>query len=194
MKTIRTLAIAIAVLALPGVAQAHTGFHVLGGADAGFAHPFSGLDHLLTMVAVGLWAASLGGSARLLVPAAFVGVMAAGAALGAAGVTLPAVETAIAASVIAVGVLVAAAVRVPVGVAMTIVAVFALFHGHAHGSEMPAMASPLAYGLGFVAATAILHGVGFILGATREYRMAPVLARAAGGAIAVTGVALAWPL
>lgn len=194
MKTIRTLAIAVVALALPGVAQAHTGFHVFGGADVGFAHPFSGLDHLLTMVAVGLWAASLGGKARILVPAAFVVVMAAGAALGAAGVTLPAVETAITVSVVAVGVLVAAAVRVPVGAAMTIVAVFALFHGHAHGSEMPAMASPLAYGLGFVAATAILHGVGLLLGAARESRMVPVLARAAGGAIAVTGVALALPL
>jgi len=194
MKTIRTLAIAVVALALPGVAQAHTGFHVLGGADAGFTHPFSGLDHLLTMVAVGLWAASLGGKARILVPAAFVVVMAAGAALGAAGVTLPAVETAITVSVVAVGVLVAAAVRVPLGAAMTIVAVFALFHGQAHGSEMPAMASPIAYGLGFVAATAILHGVGLLLGAARERRMVPVLTRAAGGMIAATGVVLALPL
>lgn len=194
MKTIRILAIAVAAFALPGVAQAHIGLHVLGGADAGFAHPFSGLDHLLTMVAVGLWAASLGGKARILVPAAFVVVMAVGAALGAAGVPFPAVESAIAVSVIAVGVLVAAAVRVPLGAAMTIVAVFALFHGHAHGSEMPAMASPLAYGLGFVAATAILHGIGLMLGAAREHRMVPVLARAAGGVIAATGIALAWPL
>lgn len=190
MKIFRTCAIAIAAFVLPGAAQAHTGLHMLGGAGAGFAHPLLGIDHLLTMVAVGLWAASLGGRARLLVPIAFVSVMALGAAFGIAGLRLPAVETGIAVSVIVVGVLVAAAVRVPVGAAMALVAAFALFHGHAHGGEMPAMASPFAYGLGFVLATALLHGVGLVVGTLRE-KSAPIVARAAGGAIAATGLVLA---
>lgn len=183
----------VALAVVPGLAEAHTGLHLVGadGAAAGFAHPFLGADHLLAMVAVGLWAASLGGRARWLVPASFVALMALGAALGGFAVVLPAVEPMIALSVIALGVLIALSVQVPVAAAAALVASFGLFHGAAHGAEMPAMVSPLAYGAGFVAATALLHGVGLGLGALLP--RASVL-KFAGGAIAAAGVALALPL
>jgi urease accessory protein len=193
---IRAGAIAIALLGLPGLAEAHTGVHPLiaDGAAAGFAHPFSGFDHLLAMVAVGLWASSLGGVARWAVPSSFIAIMTLGAALGANGLALPAVEPMIALSVVALGVMVALSVRVPTAAAAAMVAVFGLFHGFAHGAEMPAMAQPIAYGLGFVAATALLHGVGLALGASLP-RLAPARTlRLAGGAIAAAGVALALPL
>lgn len=192
MNIFRVLAFAVVALAVPAAAEAHPGFHVLGGAGAGLSHPFSGLDHLLAMVAVGLWAGLLGGRARWLVPAAFVVVMAAGAVLGAGGIALPAVEIVIAASIVVTGALIAASVRVAAGAAMAIVAAFALFHGHAHGAEMPALASPLAYGLGFVAATAMLHGAGLL--AAQGSRAMPVLTRLSGGAIAATGLALTLPV
>lgn len=188
-------AVAIALLAIPGIAEAHTGHaSQFDGLAAGFIHPFGGLDHLLAMVAVGLWAASLGGAARWLVPASFIALMALGAVAGAYGITLPAVETLIALSVIALGVLVALQVRIPAVSAAAIVALFGLLHGHAHGAEMPAMAQPLGYGLGFVAATALLHGVGLSLGTVLP-RLAPKrVVGVAGGAIALAGVTLALPL
>ncbi|MBI5132784.1 MAG: HupE/UreJ family protein [Rhodopseudomonas palustris] len=191
-RLIRAAALASFTLCVPGLAEAHTGVHLVAadGAAAGFAHPFLGADHLLAMVAVGLWAASLGGRARWLVPASFVALMTLGAALGADGVALPAVEPMVALSVIALGALVALSLRVPTIAAAALVALFGLFHGAAHGAEMPALASPLAYGLGFIAATALLHGVGLALGGLRAH--APL--RLAGGAIAAAGVALALPL
>jgi urease accessory protein len=193
---IRTGAVAIALLGLPGLAEAHTGVHPLlaDGLAAGFLHPFSGLDHLLAMVAVGLWAASLGGSARWAVPSAFIAIMTLGAVGGVYGLALPAVETLIAVSVIVLGVMVALSVRVPVAAAAAIVAVFGLFHGHAHGAEMPAMAQPLQYGLGFVVATALLHGAGLTLGIVLPRFASAHAVRFAGGAIAAAGVALMLPL
>ena len=193
---IRTGAVAIALLGLPGLAEAHTGVHPLlaEGLAAGFIHPFSGLDHLLAMVAVGLWAASLGGIARWAVPCAFIAIMTLGAVGGVYGLALPAVETLISASVVVLGVMVALSVRIPAVTAAAIVAVFGLFHGHAHGIEMPEMAQALQYGLGFVAATALLHGAGLALGTVLP-RFAPARAiRFAGGAIAAAGVALMLPL
>ncbi|MCD0417404.1 HupE/UreJ family protein [Rubrivivax sp. JA1024] len=192
-RLIRAAALASLAVCVPGLAEAHTGVHLLTseGAAAGFAHPFLGLDHLLAMVAVGLWAASLGGRARWLVPGSFIALMTFGAIGGASGLALPAVEPMIALSVIALGVLVALAVRVPTGAAAAVVAVFGVFHGAAHGAEMPALASPLAYGLGFVAATALLHGAGLALGGLRS--RLPTF-RLAGGAIALAGVVLALPL
>ena len=192
-RLIRAGALASLALCLPGLAEAHTGVHplVADGAAAGFAHPLLGADHLLAMVAVGLWAASLGGRARWLVPASFIALMTIGAVCGATGIALPAVEPMIGLSVIALGALVAASVRVPAIAAAAVVALFGLFHGFAHGAEMPAMASPLAYGLGFIAATALLHGAGLAFGGLLS--RAPAL-KLAGGAIAAAGVALALPL
>jgi urease accessory protein len=150
-----TLSLAFA----PMLAHAHPG-HGVHGFSSGLAHPVHGLDHVLAMIAVGIWAAQLGGRAKWLVPASFVSVMAIGGALGMAGVAMPFAEQGILASVLILGVLIAAAVRLPLAASMGIVGLFALCHGHAHGLEMPGTATGLAYGAGFVIATALLHATG----------------------------------
>lgn len=180
------------LLALPVLAHAHPGHdghELTWDFNGGFAHPLSGWDHILAMVAVGLWAAQLGGRARWLVPSAFVSVMVIGAVFGHAGAVIPGVEQGIAASVLVLGLLIAAAIRLPLPAGMGLVGVFALFHGVAHGAEMPATAGGLSYGAGFVAATILLHvaGVGFGMLAARTSAKA---ARLAGWAIAGCGVAL----
>jgi len=177
--------IAIAALAFCGIAQAHPGHG--GGFAAGVEHPLSGADHLLAMIATGIWAYQLGGRAKWLVPACFVAIMAGAAGLGMAGVGLPMIEGGIAASLLVLGLLIAFAVSVRPAAAGVIVAVFAVFHGYAHGVEMPAMASPWLYGAGFVAATAALHGVGLLLG--RSVAGKGLMLRAAGIAVATAG---AW--
>lgn len=161
-KALRALALPALLLATP--ALAHTGQGEASGLVHGFLHPIGGLDHVLAMVAVGLIAAQLGGRAVVLVPASFLAMMALGGALGAAGLALPFVEIGIALSVVVLGVLVAVNLPLPTAVAMILVGAFATFHGYAHGAEMPAAASGLAYGLGFVAATALLHAAGIGLG------------------------------
>ena len=143
------------------------------------------------MVAVGLWAAQLGGRALWLVPAAFVSLMTVGGALGMAGVPVPMVETGILLSVLLLGVLIAAAVRLPLAASMAVVGLFAIFHGHAHGSEIPVAASGLAYGLGFVLATAVLHGCGLGLGLLAQKKFTAPALRFAGAAIARGGRRLA---
>jgi urease accessory protein len=161
----RRFALAAFVLFISAAAaEAHTGVGSAMGFSHGFGHPFSGLDHILAMVAVGLFAANLGGRALWLVPLSFVAMMAAGGALGIAGVDMPFVEIGIAASVIVLGLAVAMQWYLPVAGAMALVGFFAVFHGHAHGAEMPTDASGLAYGMGFLFATAILHLVGIGLG------------------------------
>jgi urease accessory protein len=180
---LRTLALA-AAFATP-LACAHTGHGVVGAAS-GFAHPFAGLDHLLAMLAIGAWAAQQPGRARWAIPLAFVAAMAAGTLAGFAGYSLPAVEPMIAASVVALGLVVAAAVRAPVSAGVAVAALFALFHGHAHGME--AAGQPLAaYLAGMILATALLHAAGYAGGlAVRATAL-----RWAGAAVAAGGVALA---
>jgi urease accessory protein len=155
----RLLPLTVGLLLLPLAVQAHPG-HSHAGFVAGAAHPLSGLDHLLAMIAVGLWAVQLGGRALWAVPASFVSIMVAGGALGMAGLPLPGVEQGILASVFVLGLLIATAARVPLYASMLIVGAFALFHGFAHGAEMPATAAGLGYGAGFAVATALLHAVG----------------------------------
>jgi urease accessory protein len=158
------LRIAAALLALaPTAAFAHPG-HDGASLVGGFMHPLSGIDHIIAMVAVGVLAARLGGRALWLVPASFVAAMAVAGLAASAGVGLPYVETGIAVSVVVLGAIVALGVAMPIAVAMGLVAFFAVFHGHAHGMEMPETMSGLAYGAGFVAATAMLHGIGIGLG------------------------------
>ena len=147
----------------PAVAFAHPG-HEGSGLIHGFLHPLGGLDHIIAMVAVGLLAARLGGRALWLVPASFVATMAMAGLAGMADVGLPYVETGIAVSVVVLGLIAMLGVAMPVAVAMGLVAFFAVFHGYAHGAEMPETVSGLAYGAGFVAATALLHGIGIGLG------------------------------
>lgn len=177
--------LSLCVLAFVGSAGAHP-IDAGAGLTAGFAHPMSGLDHVLAMVAVGLWAAQLGGRALWLVPGAFVAMMLAGGALGLSGIGLPAVETGVAGSVLLLGLLVAFGVRAPLGISMALVGGFALLHGHAHGSEMPAGAGAL-YVLGFTAATAFLHAIGAAIGLTCGARWA---LRWGGVGIAAAGVVL----
>lgn len=182
--------VALAALALAAGAQAHTlGAHGAGFA-AGVAHPFLGLDHLLAMVAVGLWAAQRGGRALWAVPLAFIGMMAFGALLALAGVALPGVEAGIAVSVLILGLLIASSARLPVLASMLLVGAFAVFHGHAHGAELPQTASVALYGLGMMAATAALHGLGIGLGLAFK-RLPGMALRVAGSAIAAAG-AVIW--
>lgn len=196
MRSLAVLAAALGAAALaPATAFAHTGAGHLGGFAAGVAHPLFGLDHLLAMVGVGLWAARLGragrASALWAVPLAFLAAMVLGGVAAVAGLALPAAELGIAGSVVLLGLLVAASSRfsslVPTGAATALVAAFALFHGHAHGLEMPAAAHPLAYGGGFLAATAALHGLGVALGLA-AVRVELRVLRLAGAAMALAGV------
>lgn len=168
-----------------GTASAHTGGHAVVGFASGIAHPFAGLDHLLAMLAIGLWAAQQGGRARWAVPAAFVAAMGAGGLLAWSGTALPQVETAIALSVLVLGLLIATRRQWAVPVGMAIAAGFALFHGYAHGLEMPQAASPALYALGFVLATATLHGLGIASNLIGRRAV-----QWAGAGIAATGLAL----
>ncbi|MCX7093347.1 MAG: TonB-dependent receptor [Methylobacter sp.] len=146
----------------PSLVQAHTGSHLISGWYNGFNHPLHGWDHLLTMLAVGVWAAQLGGRAVWQLPLAFVGVMSIGGLVGVIGVTVPGVEMMILLSVVVFGFLVISSIRFQATVSVLIVVFFAFFHGYAHGQEMPASASLLSFALGFMLATMLLHGVGIL--------------------------------
>ncbi|MBI3707228.1 MAG: HupE/UreJ family protein [Proteobacteria bacterium] len=187
----RRIVAAAAVLAVSPIA-AHA--HVFGAEGAGWTegltHPFSGLDHVLAMVAVGLWAAQLGGRALWLVPGAFVAMLAVGGMIGAAGFAGMPVELGIVGSLLVLGMLVAAALRPRPAIGATIVGFLALFHGVAHGAEMPETAAPLLYGLGFVTATALLHGFGAGVGLYCMGSVGRWVVRAGGAGIAVAGLAL----
>ena len=168
-------------------AWAHTG-NMAGGFTSGFMHPLFGWDHVVAMVAVGLWGAFLGMPAIWILPVTFPLVMTIGGALGVAGVPLPGVEIGIALSAIVLGAMVAFAARPPIWVAAVIVATFAIFHGHAHGTELPNAADPIAYSLGFVVATGLLHLAGIAIGLVVAWPRGKVLVRACGVAISVAGV------
>ena len=176
----------LAVMLLPATAEAHIGLSHVTGFVAGMSHPLTGLDHLCAMIAVGLWAKQQGGKAQYAIPAAFVGTMIVGAALGQAGVPLPGVEAGIAASVLVLGLLTASALKVNSMAAGVLVGMFAMFHGHAHGAEMPVSVSGYQYGLGFVVSTIALHAAGLALGSVMQQRAV----RYAGLAISLAGVAL----
>ena len=181
-----TLAGVSLVVALPVLA--HEGGDIAGGFVAGFLHPLFGFDHVVAMVAVGLWGAVLGSPAIWVLPVAFPIVMALGGALGVRGVALPGVEAGIALSAIILGLMVALAVRLPLPAACMLVGFFAIFHGHAHGTELPTAATPLAYSLGFVLATGMLHVSGIALGETRRWPQGKLIMRATGGLITAVGV------
>ncbi len=160
----RSMALATALLLVPGAALAHPGHGEAAGLAAGFAHPIHGTDHILAMVAVGIIAGLVGGRALWLLPTSFLGMMTIGAALAMAGLDLPFVEPAILASVAAFAVMAACARLIPLAALAGLVGAFAVFHGAAHGAEMPETASGLSYGLGFLAATAGLHAAGLVAG------------------------------
>ena len=190
LSTLSRIGAAILVLVgLHSAALAHVGFHPAGLGD-GLAHPLSGLDHVLAMVAVGLWASQLGRPAWWLLPLTFPIVMAFGAALGFAGVALPWTEIGIGMSVLVLGLVIAFALRPSLVVSVALIALFALVHGYAHGTELPASATALAYGIGFVVATLVLHAIGLGLGLFSNSMTGRLAMRGAGAAIAVAGIAL----
>lgn len=198
MTTLKRTTIAALVLSIgSSAALAHPGHGDPLGLTHGFFHPLSGLDHVLAMIAVGLYATQLGGRALYLLPAAFVTAMIAGGALGYSGVHLPMVEQGIGFSVILLGAAVALGIQMPTSVAMAIVGLFAVFHGHAHGSEGAAAASFLPYAVGFVLATTALHfvGIGLGIGLGRlEKRQSRSLMRMLGifGSIAGASIVSGW--
>jgi urease accessory protein len=182
--------VALAATGLNSAAFAHVGEHSQLNFAEGLAHPFTGLDHMLAMVAVGLWASQLGRPALWLLPMTFPVVMAIGAAFGISGRELPWLEIAIASSVLVLGAAVALALRPSLVVSAALVALLALLHGYSHGTELPANVSALTYGAGFVAATLVLHGIGIAIGLFANAVPLRYVARTAGAAIAVVGVFL----
>jgi urease accessory protein len=180
--------LALVCLLIASPAFAHTGGGLAGGFAGGFAHPFFGLDHVAAMVAVGLWGAFLGMPAMLLLPVVFPLVMAAGGVLGILGVPLPGIEIGIAVSAVVLGLMVALAAKPNLWVAALIVGVFAIFHGHAHGAELPDGADAVAYSIGFVIATGLLHLAGIGFGLLAAYPSGRIAVRAAGSLIAIAGL------
>ena len=184
---------------LPGLAIAHTGHgDAAGGLLAGLLHPVSGLDHIAAMVALGIWVAQLGAPAIWLLPIAFPLVVALGGALGALGVPVPGVEVGIALSAITFGLMIALSVRAPRRIATSallglLVAAFAIFHGYAHGAEIPESANAMSYAVGFVLATGLLHALGIVLGVAKRWAAGAAALRITGFSIALFGVYVLIP-
>jgi urease accessory protein len=173
-------------------ASAHVNKGEAAGFLSGVRHPISGLDHVIAMIAVGLWGAQLGAPAIWVLPVAFPMVMACGGMLALMGIHLPGVEIGIAASAVLLGVAVLLELRPNLAIAAALVGFFAIFHGHAHGTELPPDQSGLLYSMGFVLATGCLHGVGIGIGTVHRWNYGKVLVRVAGAAIAVTGAGFLW--
>jgi len=167
----------------------HTGGGVVGGFVGGFTHPVFGADHVVAMVAVGLWGAFLGAPAIWLLPIVFPLVMALGGVVGIIGIPIPGVEIGVAISAVVLGLMVALAARPPLWVAAILVGAFAVFHGHAHGTELPPGTDAVAFSVGFVVATGFLHLSGIAFGLSARWPAGKLAVRAAGGAIALAGVA-----
>jgi len=184
------IGVLFAALAFPAFAHIQPG--EAGGFVTGFLHPISGLDHVLAMVAVGLWGAQLGVPAIWLLPVTFPIVMAFGGLLGLLGIPLPGVEIGIAASALMLGVAVMTDRKPPLYAAALLVAFFAIFHGHAHGTELPPGQSGLLYSLGFVVATGCLHAIGIAIGAIHRWPVGQVALRLAGGGVGLAGVFFLW--
>lgn len=172
----------------PHCAWAHVGSGQAGGFITGLQHPVSGFDHVLAMLAVGLWGAQLGAPALWLLPVVFPMMMAGGACMGLMGYPLPGVEVGIAVSAVVLGLMVLAEAKLKIQLAMVIVAFFAIFHGHAHGTELPAGQSGLLYSMGFVTATGCLHAVGIAIGLIHRWRIGRQVLRGAGSIVCAGGI------
>lgn len=170
--------------------------HVEQGQAAGFfvglQHPWSGFDHILAMIAVGLWGAQLGNPALWVLPVTFPMVMSFGAMMGLLGIPVPGIEIGIAVSAILLGTMVLAEMRPKLVIAAVLVGFFAIFHGHAHGTELPAGQSGLLYSMGFVIATGVLHGIGIAIGLVHRWPFGRIALRGAGGFIAAMGIFFLW--
>jgi len=183
-------ALLILALAAPVFAHAQQGQAL--GFLSGLRHPISGLDHVLAMISVGLWGAQLGRPAIWLLPVTFPMVMALGGFLGLIGVAVPGVELGVALSAVILGLMVSREARPALAIAATIVGFFAVFHGHAHGTELPAGQSGLAYSIGFVVATGCLHGAGIAIGEAHRWPWGRVALRVAGAGVALAGFTFVW--
>jgi urease accessory protein len=190
---LRAAAVA-AVAVLPSIARAHAQEGIAGGFLTGFRHPISGSDHVLAMISVGVWGAQLGAPAMWLLPVAFPMVMALGGTMGLLGIPLPGTELGIALSAIVLGVMVLAEARPPLWVAAAVVSIFAVFHGHAHGTELPPGENGLLYSAGFVVATGCLHGAGIAIGLVHRWASGRLALRAAGAIVALAGFFFVWRL
>lgn len=179
----------IVFLIVPSIAQAHSEGGVVGGFITGFLHPLTGMDHIAAMVAVGIWGAFLGAPAMWLLPVIFPLVMAFGGALGILGIPLPGVEVAIALSGVVLGLMIVFTVRPPLWIAALLVGFFAIFHGYAHGVELPQAANAVTYAVGFVVATGLLHVGGIAVGLMIRWPWGRIAVRACGGVIAAAGFA-----
>ena len=184
----RRTAIAVMCLAIAAPAFAHTGGGLAGGFAGGFTHPLLGLDHIAAMLAVGLWGAFLGMPAMLILPVVFPLVMALGGVLGILGIPLPGIEIGIAVSAVVLGLMVALAAKPNLWIAALLVGIFAIFHGHAHGAELPEGADAVAYSHGFVIATGLLHLAGIGFGLLAQWPAGRIAVRAAGSLIAIAGL------
>ncbi len=184
--------IVLAAVLWPAIAWAHVGSGAAGGFLTGVQHPVSGLDHVMAMIAVGLWGAQFGAPAIWLLPVAFPMMMACGGMLGLMGLPLPGVEVGIAVSAVVLGVMVLAEARPPILAALAIVAFFAVFHGHAHGTELPEGQSGLLYSIGFVAATGCLHVVGITIGLVHRWNAGRLALRGAGSVVLMGGLYFLW--
>lgn len=180
------------MLLCPASVYAHVGSGGAGGFLIGMQHPISGFDHVLAMIAVGLWGAQLGIPALWLLPVAFPMMMAFGGMLGLLGLPLPGVEVGIAVSAIVLGIMVCFEIKPALWISLVIVAFFAIFHGHAHGTELPAGQSGILYSMGFVMATGCLHGVGIGLGLIHRWKAGRLLLRGAGSLIFAAGLFFLW--
>ena len=190
MRALRSVIVLAGLLSIFSInaALAHVGDDT-NGFLAGLEHPIFGWDHVVAMVAVGLWGAFLGRPAIFILPITFPIVMAFGGALGVAGVEIPYVETGIALSGLVLGLMVAFAINLPLAISMVMVGVFAIFHGYAHGQELPTSANPLGYTVGFVISTSLLHLAGIGIGFLTSIRFGSVIVRVIGGLIAMVGAA-----
>jgi urease accessory protein len=184
--------LAALIISLPSYAFAHVERGQATGFITGLQHPWSGLDHVLAMIAVGIWGAQLGNPPMWLLPVTFPMVMSMGAMMGLLGIPLPGIEIGIALSAILLGTMVVGEIRPKIIIAVLLVGFFAIFHGHAHGTELPAGQSGMFYSMGFVIATGCLHGIGITLGLAHRWPLGKLALRGAGAFIAVMGVTFLW--
>jgi len=189
---ITCLLIQSGILISASLAHAHVQQNQTNSLLTGLAHPWSGLDHVLAMIAVGLWGAQLGNPAIWILPITFPLAMAFGAMMGLLGLPLPAIEAGISLSAIVLGIMVMGEINAKLVVAIILVSCFAVFHGHAHGTELPAGQSGLLYSMGFVSATGCLHGVGIVIGLLHRWPIGKVALRGAGAFIATMGIFFLW--
>lgn len=189
-RIIQSVVLSIILGLIPGVVYAHDGSNVpFGGFLSGLVHPVLGTDHLLAMLSVGILSAQIGGRAIWTVPATFVSVMALGGALGLIDIGLTSIELGIAASLVLLGLIIAAERKLPILLAMAGVGFFAIFHGYAHGTEMPTTAEPVLYAAGFLTGTALIHIAGVVIGdIAKHYENGKVALRVGGGLIAIVGI------